>query len=452
MPILGLMHSEQFASERFKDIRRSVFYFFPNGASPLMGILSLLGEEVTNDPEFKWYEKRLDEQRSVTASIAGNVCFYSAVSADFATWTQAAADLTPTIDTTQYGVKVASTASFRVGQVLKINVIVAAVAVEMQVRISYVDTTNTRVAFFALTSPGAITYGAAAGLGQEVLVIGNAWAEGAVGSSTAAYNLPVNPSNYTQIFRTAYQITGTALKTSTKFDESGIQDDQAEDASTAHMMELEKAFLFGNARQVQSGNNTATRYTGGILYFLRQWEAANSIYRGGAGAPAITANTDDAKRIVTLVDGYLSHKWYSNMLERAFRVTNNRANEKLVLCGSGFLNVVNQMYEGRASLEVKPPTKDTYGMDITTHVTPFGTVHYKTHPMFTQNAIMRNNALFLDVNNLTYRNIAGRDTVLKEGTQPNNADYVENEYLTEAGLELQAPESHLYLQNVLDFK
>jgi hypothetical protein len=46
----------------------------------------------------------------------------------------------------------------------------------------------------------------------------------------------------------------------------------------------------------------------------------------------------------------------------------------------------------------------------------------------------------------------GRDTELLTQRQPNNADYREDEWLSESGLELEFPESNMYLQNVLDFR
>lgn len=453
--ILGLLTSEAFSTERFKNVRRSVFYFYPNGAAPLMGLLSLMKEEVTNDPEFKWYEKRMLTQRTTSAAVSTTIAFYKTVSADFATYTVASADLDFTADTT-YGIKVASggTAEFRVGHLIKFEATLADASVESIIgRVTHVDATNNRLAFVTVrgNSTSDIDYDSAANVGIEVLIVGSAFSEGAVGSSNNPYNLPINPYNYCGISRTAFQITGTALKTSAKYDETGPYKDQSKDASVNHMIELEKNFIFGERRQVNE-SGTITRYTGGVLWYLRQWEAADSDYRGGTGAPAITANTNDDKRLVKLTDGYITDKLYNTYLERVFRVTNNKSNEKLVLCGSGFLNVINQLYQSRACLNADLPMTDTYGMNVVAHQTPFGKIFYKTHPLMSQNPIMRNNALFLDVLNLKYRYLNGRDTELLTERQPNNADYREDEWLTECGLENNFPESNMYLQNVLDFK
>jgi hypothetical protein len=450
--ILGLLTTESFANERFKNIRRSVFYFYPNGAAPLIGLMSLLKEEVTNDPEYRWYEKYLLEQRTTTASIGSNVAVYTTVSADYTTtWTAASGNFTWTSGTL-YGLKVASTSVFRVGHMIKFATIVSGTATEAFGRVEYVDTDNTRLAVRAVESQtAASTYNSAAGIGQEVLVIGNAFHEGAVGSSYNPYNTPINPYNYTQIFRTAWQITGTQLKTSIKYDETGAYGDQAKDASINHMREMEFAYLFGVRNQVTSGT-TPIRYTGGIIWFLRQWEAADSIYRGGSGAAAITANTDDDKRIISLTDGYITDKLYNTYLERHFRYTNNKSNEKFVLCGSGFLNVINQLYQSKAVLNADLPMTDTYGMNVVSHTTPFGKIYYKSHPLFNMNSTLRNNALFLEVHNLKYRYVNGRDTELLTERQPNNADYREDEYLTEAGLEMLMPQTAMYLTNVQDWK
>lgn len=456
MPILGLMTSEQFESERFKNIRRSVFYYYPNGTAPLIGLLSLLKEEVTNDPEFKWYEKRLAQQRTTLAYISTTVPFYSAVDSTFTTWTTAVGNITMAADT-QYGIKVASggTAQFRVGHIIKFNATTATPdSQEVQGRVTYVDATNNRLAFIAVRVPSAAVDYDAAITGAEVLVIGNAFAEGAQSVSSSAalstlnvYNTPINPSNYTQIFRTPYQITGTALKTSAKFDDTGIYPDMAKEAAVNHMREMEFAFIFGEAKQF-SVSGQVVRNTGGILYALRTWEAANSIYRGGTGAAAITADTDDDKRIITNASGVLSLATYDDYLERVARNIKNKNNELLVMCGSGFLKVINRGYAGSASLNSDLPMTDTYGMNVVAHQTAFCKIYYKTHPLMSLNPTLRFNAIFLDVGNLKYRPLAGRDTELLKDRQPNNADYIEHEYLTEAGMETNAPEAHMYLQNV----
>lgn len=458
MAILGLLNAESFSTERFKNYRRSVFYFYPNGAAPLTGLISMLKEEVTNDPEYRWYEKRLPEQKLNTAAIAANVPWYSTgitvASGKITAATAASANVTFAADT-QYAVKLSATPEniFRVGHLIRIRVLNAAGAYEeLTGRVNAVntsaDTPASTIGFIATSSTGAVTYNSTSNVGIEVLVVGSAFAEGSTDISSGIYNLPVSLYNYTQIARSPFQITGTALKTSAKYDETGPYKDQAKETSVMHMIELEKNFIFGQRNLYNSGGSIV-RTMGGVLWYLAQWELTSNNPYGASGA---TADTDDNKRIIANANGYLTDKLYNGWLERLFRVTNNKANEKLVLCGSGFLSVVNQLYQSKACLEASLPLTDTYGMNVVKHQTPFGVIYYKTHPLFSQNPILRNNALFLDVQNFVYRYLDGRDTALLKNRQNNDADYRKDEWLTECGLEVRFPESHMYVQNVLDFK
>lgn len=453
MAILGLMTAEQLGSTlRPKNVRRSVFYMYPNGSAPLIGLLSLMKEEVTNDPEFKWYEKRMVEQRTTMAYISTTVSFYSSVSADFATWTTAVANFTGTL-ASQYGVKVATggTEQFRVGHIIKFNYInTSAAQEEMQGQITYVDAANNRLAFIAVKVGAVAVDFDAATTGFEILVIGSAQAEGGSSVSSTAqlstlevWNTPVQPANYTQIYTANWQITGTAGKTATWFDTRGVDPDQAKEASVNHNRDMEYSFIFGQKYERVVSATNVTRYTGGVLYFLRLWEAGSTY-----GNSAATVDGDDNKRIIDNTGGTMSINTYTDYLERHFRFNRNRQNETLCLCGNGFLNTLAKMYTGQQTFTSMMPADNTFGMKVTAHTTSFGTVYYKTHPLFNLNSTLRFNGLFLDVTCLKYRPLNGRDTTLRKNLQPNNADYVEDGWLTETGLEVDSPESHMYIKNL----
>ncbi len=277
---------------------------------------------------------------------------------------------------------------------------------------------------------------------MDALVIGNAATEGQVGAALAPYVTPTPITNYTQIFRTPFQFTGTVLKTGMKFDKTGPYRDKAKDATIQHAEEMEKAYLFGRKSLYTGGSGLPMRTTGGVLWYLSQWEAGTTY-----GNTAATLDTDDNKRIISNVAGSLSLTQLNGFMERLFRVTSNRAQEKLVLCGSGFLAALNDMFVGKGILKINQDAKETFGWDIVSHLLPWGTVHYKTHPLFTQNPSLRYSALYLDVWNLIYRYMDGRDTTLLKWRQPNNADYREDEWFGEAGLELRFPESHMFIGN-----
>lgn len=440
MAILGLMSTESFAAERFTNIRRRVFYQYPNGKAPLTGLLSLTKEEPTNDPEFSAYEKRLIQQRTLTVSQGTSkgpiLTSAGADAGDPATLTR----------DTSYRIKVAATANFRVGHVIQVPLTVSgssATGYRAKGVVTAIVTDDYLLVRITSATQANIDNGATnENVGKEVLVIGSAFKQGSMDISSETYNLPVNVGNYTQIFRTPFSLTGTALKTEAKFDETGPYKDKAKEHSVLHMIELEKAFLFGVKHKFIETDGLPVYTTNGLIEWLRLWEAGTTY-----GNTAATVNADDNKRIIT-INGSINERDYDKYLERLFRVTNNVANEKLCLCGSGFLQTINQMYRGSTTITSLQGKEAPYGMTVVQHNTLFGTIYYRTHPLFSQNDDLRFNSLFVDVQNLKYRHIPGRDTELLKNRQANDADYRKDEWLTECGLEVRFPESHMYMEGV----
>lgn len=459
MSLLGLMNAESFAANRFQSHRRQVFYYYPNGAAPLMGLLSLMKDEACDDPVFNWYEKRLSENWLLAAAIATNTVFYLASSivvgaGKITAGTIATADFGMTAGTT-YAMKLASTVDpvnvYRVGHIIRFQAVAGSGVQEVIGRIIAVngaaDAITNSIAFTAIRATTVnLTYNSATNVGGQVPVIGSAYAEGIRDESSGIYNLPINPSNYTQIFRKPFSITGTALKTSSKFDETGVYPDESKEASVDFAREMEFGFLFGEKNQVGTGLNGAavTRFTGGILYFLRLWEAGTTY-----GNTAATTDTDDTKRIIENSATTVSLDQIWGWAERIFRISNNKSNEKLAFCGSGALLTLGKLFLNKTELTSPLPLKDTFGMDVRALLTPFGTIYLKTHPLFSQNSVLRYNMLVVDVPNLNYRYLRGRDMDLLTNRQDNDEDARKDEWLGECGLEVNLPESHTYIKNLV---
>lgn len=482
MAILGIMSTDTTGSGaastsglRWTNIRRRVFYEYPNGSAPLLGLLSMMKEDEVNDPEFSWWEKRLQEQ--VTTTVTQGSSKGPFMRANGST------DAGDPVDDgsaggwvagTEYTIKVASTALFRPGHIIKARVACNSGAsyFDLAARVTAI-TSTTILKVMAMTTKiqsGGIDNGTTnENVGVEVAVIGSAFPQGVTDLSRECYYFPINVGNYTQIFRTPFSFTGNALITPVKFDDAGIYKDKAKSHSIDHMIEMELAILFGTKYRTTENLNNATvaepvvtsgsglplYTTGGILHFLREYEAIYSVYRGGngsnSGPAAVTADSSDDKRIIANSAGTMNEATYDTYLERLFRTSSNVSNEKLVLCGSGFLKVMNQMYRSQSTFVYYPPSGSTFGMEIVAHKTAFGTVYYKTHPLFSRNATLRNNALFLDVHNLRYRPMAKRDTQLLKNRQLPDMDGRKDEWFTEMGLELRMPESFMYLQNVTSY-
>lgn len=448
--MLGLMSTNQFSSEYSLTHRRRIFYEYPNGAAPLMGLLSVTEPEITDKPLFGWFEDRMADQKTTTASISAGNGPFSAEGSD----TPATAAGFAITANQVIRVRVASSAQFKPNHVVWIrNVLIDNDDTVTDAFIGVVTDiiSSTKIEMRMLEAHANVENGDGTGgtenvVGLTVLVIGTANAEGAR-SGQGIWTAPRSVSNYTQIFRSPFSFSRTALKAGVKWDKTGTYRDALHKTGLAHMIEMEKAAILGVPTETvvenEEGEQVPVRTTGGILHFLRLWEAGTTY-----GNAAATANSDINKRIIK-VNGSINKATWNSYISRAFRVTNNKDYAKLVLCGGGFLEVVNQAYERQ--IQVTAPQKgggDSYGMRIHTLETISGTLYLKTHPLFNQISDFYHSALVLDIHNLIYRPLQDSDTKLFKNRQANDADRRKDEWLTEFGLEVRFPESHMFLDNV----
>ena len=452
MAIFGLVSTETYDSERFKNIRRSVQYQYPQGAFPLTGLLSIADSEETNDPQFSHWEKRWQLPRTTTASMGSSKGpLKSSADAD------GAAAQTVTAES-EYILCVASADHFRVGKVFLTQFTTGATAKTELRGVVTAITARTgvqRVKFRALNTVASIDNDATnENVGEAVLIIGTAFAQGRENVTGEKFNKPVEFYNFTQIFRTPFMLTGTAMKAPLRYDVKGPHQDKSKEAAVEHMVDIEQAIMFGSrAKYIDTtvdadpttGAGLPLTTLGGIIYYLNRWEA------GDYGTVSVADDDADDKRIIENMTGQIDEDTFDSWMERLFRVTNNTSNEKLCVCGSGALKTLNQLWRSKANLNSDIPMTSTYGMKMKQLMTPWGDVYFKTHPLFNRNPELRHAMLFLDVKNMKLRPMKDRDTKILTGRQPNDADYRKDEWFTEIGFEMWFPESHMYVKNVRSY-
>lgn len=448
----GLLSTQSVSSPtdyRSLKHRRKIFYQFPTGAAPLMGILSMMDDEETDKSEFGWCERRFPTLRTATAA-SGTAPFRTGD--DASAITDNTGDL---VADTEYIVVVVSTAQFKPTHVIEIRQVQLNDSSLVNIKGTVTEVvSSTKLKFRPYSSYDNINNATNENNGKTVAIIGTANAEGArSGSGVIAY--PIMPTNYTQIFRTAFNATRTVLKGGLVFDKNGPYKMLAKENGLRHMVEMEKAFIFGQKHTVlvtddETGDITPETKTGGVIWFLEQWEAANSIYRGGSGAAAVTSNSDENKRIIN-VGGTISLATYNSYISRLFKVTNNKSYEKICLCGGKFLDTVNTLFSASGVIQRQVALEEktrNFEFIVHTHTTLRGTVHYKVHPLFDEDPDLQGSALFLDTGNLFYRPLTDSDTTFLSGRQENDRDGRKDEWITEAGLECRFPESHMYVYGV----
>ena len=411
--------------QRPMNWRQQILYLYPNGMAPLTAILSMMGGESVDDPQYHWWTQ---EQSAVAGDVDG---IYTI------------ADMSEAY----VGAGVAGDTIF----ILMTTLLANRIREGHQILLRYtsdwrVDTVGkiTGVTRGAINSVVAVRLlEADANDGDSDLVdcdtfkiIGNINPEGGEMPDAIALN-PSKVYNYTQIFRTPLSITRTARKTKLR---TGDQYQKAKsEALEMHSWEMELAYLWGIRTENIGDNGKPERTTMGVINFIRQYAAAN--------CDDYTLNATYTGQ--TWAAG--GETWFKTMLEQIFRYG---ADEKLCLCGSGFLLGIDALAMTGGQINLSPAQK-TYGMQILTWITPFGTIHMKTHPLFSHDATTRNMGVILEPKEMTYKYVDdtsfyGESTskLHPEGYGQRRIDGTNEEYLTECGLEFGLPQKCAVLNGV----
>src|SRR5690606_9297159 len=244
--ILGLPSSAKFAAEgdRFHNHRRQILHSFPNGKSPLTGLLSMIPEEPTDDSIIYWYEKRY--KSPVMALRGTNPVTTTAPStgdADDGTVITTGAKA----ETVDIYIKVDTTVDVKPGNVLYLDTNGASFYVLEVNRGSSTASTNgyLKVRLVrGITVASVATEFAAA---SKLRVIGSAYGEGQSGRGkrATAYKRPYRVENTTQIFSDTFEFPGSVLQMGTKWDKTGVYKEKAFDTVIDHMTGIERSLFFG---------------------------------------------------------------------------------------------------------------------------------------------------------------------------------------------------------------
>jgi len=405
--------------------RQQIMKLYPNGMAPLTAILSMIGNEGVDDPQFHWWTQ---EQTAVGGDIEG---IYTLADLSVA-YTAAGPTVVYAQITTVLGNRI------REGhQILLQDASDYRMTVVGKVTGVTRGAVNTVLAINLLE---ADTNGAAGGHDLSdcdcFKIIGNINPEGGEMPDAIALN-PVKVYNYTQIFRTPLSITRTARKTCLRTGDAYQK--MKSEALEMHSWEIELAFLWGIRTENIGDNGKPERTTMGVINFIRQYAAAN--------CDDYSLNVDYAGQ-TWAASGEI---WFKAILEQIFRYG---ANEKLCLCGSGFLLGIDALAMTGGQINLQPAQK-TYGMDIRSWITPFGTIHMKTHPLFSYDPTTRNMGIIIEPKEMGYRYVDdtqffGESSAKQhpEGYGQRRLDGTWEEYLTECGLEFGLPQKCAVLNSV----
>lgn len=282
-----------------------------------------------------------------------------------------------------------------------------------QVRVSSISTNDLTV-----ERGWGATSGVAMNDDDPLLIIGSAAVEGDTSKSAVTAN-PTKVSNYTQIFRTPVEASGSWL-TASNLSSPHDWPYQHKKKSIEHLIDIELSGLFGTPA------DGSQRTSGGLLNFL-------------------TSNNQDA-------GGTFTETELETFVRTIAGPRGGSANLTL-FAAPLVVSVINDFAIGR--LQVRSG-ETTYGLNVMEYISAFGTLKLVSHPLLS-GAVYGGYAIAVDFKTdgtIRYRYLDGdgpgpsRDTKLLTNRQENDRDGMKDEWLTEAGWEVGLPKRHGVLTGV----
>ena len=224
--------------------------------------------------------------------------------------------------------------------------------------------------------------------------------------------------NYTEIIKSAYEVTGTFNAT----DYYGPVDMQykARKARLNFFRRLEYKLLFG-IRGKKTVNGKPKRFTGGVLEHV---PTANKLDFGGATL-ATTWNT------------------------KAESIFNVGSEEKMVFAGPGMMTLVDNAFSGSAGNYTKnEQLARNYLIRVMTLELTHGTLNFTREQALADLPRWTTNGFCLDLQYYQYMYMKGRDIQILKNVQENDKDTEKNALFAEIGLHRTFATSQFFLYNI----
>ena len=214
--------------------------------------------------------------------------------------------------------------------------------------------TLTVIRAFAGTTAAAIDVSEA---GQKWLQLITAAQEQGSGKPTAVANLGEPVFNYMQIFRNAWDVTGTAR--AIEWYTGDVVAKNKREAALYHSEDMERSLIWGKKSWgISSGKPFYTM--DGVKSFIP---------------------SDNLKEASS---GNLSWDLIEEFLELLFRFNiKGKPNERIAFCGNKVLTVFAKIARSGGEINITPSTTE-FGLAIFRWITPFGNLSLMSHPMMVE--------------------------------------------------------------------
>ena len=272
-------------------------------------------------------------------------------------------------------------------------------------------------------------------------VIGTSFEEGSGAPDVFSTEIEDN-YGYTQIFKTAAEMTGTALATRFRgyeYEWNRIWSEKLRE----HKVDIERAMLFG-----QKARTGGIQYSEGIIGHILKNTAPDT----DNGAFSYSSGKAYYRRVAS---SEMTYDRLLSDLEVIFDPARGSSSDKLVLASLPVISFFNKLGDGgfldeslgygnsanRYGIESRT---GSFGHKVMMIDTVHGSLNLVKEPLF--RGISSSFMLMADMKYLMYRPLVGngynRDTQIITDVQSKDEDLRKDMILTEAGLEVCLPESH----------
>lgn len=395
MPV-GIFNTQQQTQDLArKDFASLITRLMPNGQAPLFGLTSMLSDETAYAFEHGYFSKTMYFPKMTVGAIATN----SATSI--------------TVDDTSMIIP---------GMVFqndntKENILVNTVPDATTITVTRNFGNNVNTAF---------------AVGEKLWMVGNAFEEASLRPASLIVTAD-RITNYTQIFRNTWAISGT--NSATPNIAGGTNSEEAKrDCAGFHAVDIEKALIFGQ-KYLGTKNGQPIHTMDGVVNIVKAKAAGN----------------------VTTLGSTTNYTQLEAALDPVFNQVTDPAGkpERVLFTGGLARRVLHQIFKANSTYYVQG-SETTWGLQYDSFKIPRGTFNIIEHPLFNaygSTSTWAKMMLALDLASFNMAYLQGRKTVSKDfnaAGQPavdNGIDAVGGSLLTEVTCLVKNPAADAVLYN-----
>jgi hypothetical protein len=396
MPVAGLRGTGDWGTdERPKTFREMILFRQPNGTAPIFALSSRANgrKKPTRDPEFSWWDEPNDIYRlQVNGALLATDTTITVDTAD--------PDATSAGKSRVYG----KATNLKAGDLLFVEPASDTATFNQEV----VEVTNvlSDTQFTVIRGASGTT---AASIANDLWLtkIGSSYAEG-TGAPPAVSRNPVKYTNFTQIFKDTYELTGTADETETRTGSAWSNDKKRKQFD--HASAIEWAILFGRKSETTGENGKPKRTMSGLRDFMGN---------------------------ITVFGGPVTVSSFYDAVGPIFDWETGGGDTRVGFFGHQALMELQKVFNADSKTQRDlGPKMTVYGMNLTEFIMPHGRLLIRTHPLLSRHGMYKKSGFIVDFDSFAWVPMRNRDTRNFDDVQAKDEDVRRGYIMTEGSVQV----------------